>query len=95
MSPRSNLKTAGTWYKKSGRTQENACQFKKYQTPACKNCLVKHLCTSRTTGRELSEANHENKKVTIKLIEANTPMPWKKTTNVSRKSTIVPQSAGD
>ena len=34
--------------------------FKKYRTPDCKDCPVKHLCTGRKGGgRELSEANHE------------------------------------
>ena len=56
------LKTTGRWHKKSGRSEKSSYQFKKYRTPACKECPVKHLCTARPGGRELSEANHENQK---------------------------------
>uniref|UniRef100_UPI001E35C422 IS1182 family transposase n=1 Tax=Flavobacterium sp. ACAM 123 TaxID=1189620 RepID=UPI001E35C422 len=42
------LKTTGRWHKKSGRTEQSGYQFKKYRTPSCKECPVKHLCTSRT-----------------------------------------------
>lgn len=42
------LKTTGTWHKKiSGNSSS---QFKKYRTPACKGCPVKHLCTGRAQG---------------------------------------------
>jgi transposase len=52
------LKTTGSWHKKT--TDKDSYNFKKYRTPKCKECPVKHLCTSRAAGRELSEANHEN-----------------------------------
>ncbi|MEC5158622.1 IS1182 family transposase [Chryseobacterium sp. MP_3.2] len=51
------LKTTGRWHKKT--RDRDSYEFKKYRTPACKECAVKSLCTSRTGGRELSEANHE------------------------------------
>jgi hypothetical protein len=57
MSPRRNLKTTGRWHKKSGRTEQSGYQFKKYRTPACKNCPVNHLCTSRT-GREIDRSEY-------------------------------------
>ncbi len=61
------LKTTGRWHKKSGRTEQSGYQFKKYRTPACKECPVKHLCTSRTAGREIdrneyADAVEENNK---------------------------------
>jgi hypothetical protein len=59
------------------RTEQSGYQFKKYHQ--CKKCPVNHLCTSRTAGRELTEANM--------------PMPWKKQQTLSGKSAIVPNSA--
>lgn len=52
------LKTTGSWHKKTGRSEQSGYQFKKYRTPACKECLVKHLCTSRTTGREIDRSEY-------------------------------------
>ena len=62
------LHTKGTWHTKSST---NSYQFKKYRTPACKACPVKHLCTGREKGgREIDrsefaetvEANNERYK---------------------------------
>ena len=50
------LKTTGKWHKKS-REKEHY-NFKKYRTPACKNCPVKSLCTSRTGGREIDRSEY-------------------------------------
>ena len=52
------LKTTGRWHKKSGRTEQSGYQFKKYRTSACKECPVKHLCTSRTGGREIDRSEY-------------------------------------
>lgn len=52
------LKTTGRWHKKSGRTEQSGYQFKKYRTPACKECPVKHLCTIRTGGREIDRSEY-------------------------------------
>lgn len=52
------LKTTGRWHKKSGRTEQSGYQFKKYRTPACKECPVKHLCTSRAAGREIDRSQY-------------------------------------
>jgi len=52
------LKTTGRWHKKTGRTENNGYQFKKYRTPACKECPVKPLCTSRTGGREIDRSEY-------------------------------------
>ena len=52
------LKTTGRWHKKSGRTEQSCYQFKKYRTPTCKECPVKHLCTSRTAGREIDRSEY-------------------------------------
>jgi len=52
------LKTTGSWHKKTGRTENSGYQFKKYRTPSCKECSVKHLCTSRTGGREIDRSQY-------------------------------------
>jgi transposase len=52
------LKTTGRWHKKTGRTENSGYQFKKYRTPACKECPVKDLCTSRTGGREIDRSEY-------------------------------------
>jgi transposase len=52
------LQTTGRWHKKTGRTEQSGYQFKKYRTPACKACPVKHLCTSRTGGREIDRSEY-------------------------------------
>jgi Transposase DDE domain len=52
------LTTTGSWHKKTGRTDESGYQFKKYRTPKCKECPVKHLCTSRTGGREIDRSQY-------------------------------------
>ena len=59
------LKTTGRWHKKSNL--KDSYEFKKYRTPKCKECPVKHLCTSRAAGREVdrsqySDAVEENNK---------------------------------
>ncbi|WP_370628731.1 IS1182 family transposase [Flavobacterium sp. SOK18b] len=59
------LKTTGSWHKKT--TDRDSYNFKKYRTPKCKECPVKHLCTSRASGREIdrsqyAEAVEENNK---------------------------------
>ena len=50
------LKTTGSWHKKS--RDKDSYQFKKYRTPACKECPVKHLCTSRKGGREIDRSEY-------------------------------------
>ena len=50
------LKTTGRWHKKT--REKDSYQFKKYRTPACKTCPVKHLCTSRTGGREIDRSEY-------------------------------------
>lgn len=60
------LRTSGTWHKKS--RERDSYNFKKYRTPACKECPVKHLCTGRAQGgreierSEFAEAVEENNK---------------------------------
>jgi transposase/microcompartment protein CcmL/EutN len=59
------LKTLGTWHKKT-RDDYTSYLFKKYRTPACKTCPVKHLCTGKEKGgreidrSEFAEAVEEN-----------------------------------
>ena len=51
------LKTTGTWHKKT-RERDNYL-FKKYRTPKCKTCPVKHLCTGREKGgREIDRSQY-------------------------------------
>jgi transposase len=52
------LQTTGRWHKKTGRTEQSGYQFKKYRSPACKTCPVKHLCTSRPAGREIDRSEY-------------------------------------
>ena len=51
----STLYTKGTWHVK---TKENSTyKFKKYRTPDCSSCPVKHLCTGRVKGgREIERS---------------------------------------
>jgi transposase len=50
------LKTTGRWHKKT--RERDPYEFKKYRTPACKECPVKSLCTSRTGGREIDRSQY-------------------------------------
>jgi transposase len=51
------LTTTGTWHKKT--RERDSYQFKKYRTPACKTCPVKHLCTGRKDGgREIDRSQY-------------------------------------
>ena len=43
------LHTTGSWHIKS--RDKSSYRFRKYRTPACKSCPVKHLCTGRADGR--------------------------------------------
>jgi transposase len=58
------LHTKGTWHTK--RRERDSYKFKKYRTPQCAQCAVKHLCTGRADGRreiersEFAEAVEEN-----------------------------------
>jgi hypothetical protein len=52
----SNYKTTGRWHKKVG-VQNKAGINLKYRSPACKQCPVKHLCTSRPAGREIDRVS--------------------------------------
>jgi len=52
------LTTTGRWHKKTGRTEESGYQYQKYRTPKCKECPVKHLCTSRKGGREIDRSQY-------------------------------------
>lgn len=62
----STLKTSGSWHKKT--RERDSYNFKKYRTPDCKTCPVKHLCTGRAQGgREIersqyAQAVEQNKK---------------------------------
>ena len=50
------LKTTGRWHKKT--REKDSYEFRKYRTPACKECPVKHLCTSRKGGREIDRSQY-------------------------------------
>ena len=50
------LKTTGSWHKKT--TDRDSYNFKKYRTPKCRECPVKHLCTSRAGGREIDRSQY-------------------------------------
>jgi hypothetical protein len=57
------LHTTGKWHKKT--RDKDSYEFKKYRTPKCKTCPVKHLCTSRTGGREIDRSQYAD------AVEAN------------------------
>ena len=50
------LQTTGSWHKKT--TDRDSYNFNKYRTPKCKECPVKQLCTSRTSGREIDRSQY-------------------------------------
>ncbi len=51
------LKTQGTWHKKT--RERDSYKIKKYRTPKCKGCAVKHLCTGRQKGgREIERSEY-------------------------------------
>lgn len=51
------LKTTGTWHKKT--RERDSYEFKKYRTPDCATCAVKHLCTGRANGgREIERSQY-------------------------------------
>ncbi|MCC3501325.1 MAG: IS1182 family transposase [Microcoleus sp. PH2017_19_SFW_U_A] len=51
------LKTSGTWHTKS--RERDSYKFKKYRTPDCATCAVKHLCTGRAKGgREIERSQY-------------------------------------
>ena len=50
------LKTTSSWHKKT--TDRDSYNFKKYRTPKCRECPVKHLCTSRAGGREIDRSQY-------------------------------------
>lgn len=58
------LTTKGTWHKKT--RERDSYLFKKYRTPKCKTCSVKHLCTGRQKGgREIERSEY------AEAVEAN------------------------
>jgi transposase len=50
------LTTTGTWYKKT--MDKDSYEFKRYGTPKCRECPVKHLCTSRAEGRKIDRSQY-------------------------------------
>ncbi|MFV8348030.1 IS1182 family transposase [Flavobacterium sp. ZB4P13] len=50
------LKTSGHWHKKT--TDRDSYEFKRYRTPKCRECPVKHLCTSRMAGRDIDRSQY-------------------------------------
>ena len=51
------LHTKGTWHKKT--RERDSYQYKKYRTPKCKTCPVRHLCTGRKQGgREIERSQY-------------------------------------
>jgi transposase len=50
------FKTTGSWHKKT--TDRDSYEFKRYRTPKCRECPVKHLCTSRADGRAIDRSQY-------------------------------------
>jgi len=62
------MRTNGTWHTHSDkrRNQKGAYRFQRYNTPACKTCAKRHLCTkSKTNGRYIDRSEF------AEVIEAN------------------------
>jgi radical SAM protein with 4Fe4S-binding SPASM domain len=61
------LRTQGTWHNKK-RHEKDISRFKKYRTPECKTCPVRHLCTGKQDERreiersEYADAVDRNRK---------------------------------
>jgi transposase len=52
------LSTKGTWHTKK-KDENSSYQFKKYRTPKCKECPVRHLCTAKADGsREIERSEY-------------------------------------
>jgi len=55
------LTTKGTWHTKKSGNGAPSYKFKKYRTPSCKECPVKHLCTGKEKGgREIDRSEYAN-----------------------------------
>jgi len=52
------LTTNGEWYDKK-RKNRTSYQIKRYSTPQCKTCPVKHLCTSAKQGRLIERSQYQ------------------------------------
>jgi transposase len=50
------LTTTGSWYKKTA--DRDSYEFKRYGTPKCRECPVKHVCTSRAEGRKIDRSQY-------------------------------------
>ena len=50
------LNTTGRWHNK--KRERDSYEFKKYRTPACKECPVRSLCTGRKDGREIERSQY-------------------------------------
>ena len=62
------MQTNGTWHIHSDkrRNKKGAYRFQRYNTPACKTCASRHLCTkSKTNGRYIDRSEY------AEAIEAN------------------------
>lgn len=52
------LTSSGSWHHK--KRENSPYQFKKYRTPACKDCPVKQHCTGRKGGREIERSEYQD-----------------------------------
>ena len=62
------MQTNGTWHTHSDkrRNKKGAYRFQRYNTPACKTCVDRHLCTkSETNGRYIDRSEY------AEVIESN------------------------
>lgn len=68
--PQNNaMHTNGTWHQHSDKRRKGkgAYRFQRYNTPACKSCTSRHLCTqSKANGRYIDRSEY------AEIIEANT-----------------------
>jgi radical SAM protein with 4Fe4S-binding SPASM domain len=68
------LTTTGTWHNKT--RERDSHLFKKYRTPDCKTCPVKHYCTGRKDGgKEIERSEYADAvEANLKNLQPNTAL---------------------
>jgi len=56
------MRTNGTWYKKSnsGPGRKDAHRFRRFTTPACKDCKLRQQCTKNVNGRFIDRSEYQD-----------------------------------
>ncbi|MCK4921605.1 MAG: IS1182 family transposase [Bacteroidales bacterium] len=56
------MRTNNTWHQHSDKRKgkKGAYRFRRYNTPACKTCISRHLCTQSKNGRYIDRSEYAN-----------------------------------